>query len=327
MELQSFETQQTSEHVSSLSVMMKELQDGLHQNPMRIPSKYLYDKEGSRLFDEICKLEEYYPTRKEIEILKSMRSILPSLLGNNVLLIELGSGAGIKIRQLLDCAPSRVGYMPVDISREYMLDACERLREVYPSLPVFPVTTDYTHLQSFPDISHLGFSKRIVFFPGSTIGNMEREEAVHFLSYWEQVMAPGDLFLIGVDTKKDISTLERAYNDTRGVTAAFNRNVLYRLNREFGTDFEPELFQHHALFDRECARIEMRLVAQQKMTVHLEGEDFHFEKDDFIHTENSYKYSPDEFRVLARMAGFEPTMLWTDNEGFFSVHCLSKTQS
>jgi L-histidine Nalpha-methyltransferase len=304
---------------SAPEAMRREVVAGLSASPKTLPSKYFYDAEGSRLFDRITALDAYYPTRTEAGILDEHRDEIAALIGPGAALVEYGSGSSTKTRLLLDAlAPSLAAYVPVDISREHLYRTAEALRADYPALRVAPVAADYTRPFTIPDDPEER-RKRVVFFPGSTIGNFEPHEARRFLAQIAEVVGPGGGLLLGADRKKDPAVLERAYDDDEGVTAAFNLNLLLRLNRELGADFDPEAWTHHARYEPALGRVEMHLVSARDQTVRLDGRAFSFRTGETIHTENSYKYGPGEVEALAAEAGFRLVRSWMDPKGWFAV--------
>ena len=299
-----------------------EVSRGLAESPKRVPCKFLYDERGSRLFEEICSLDEYYPTRTELSILRDHADDMARHLGPKCLLVEYGSGSGIKTRVLLDALIEPAGYVPIDISRDALLDGCDRLSARYPELAILPVCADYTlEFRLPPGAAPPG--RQAVFFPGSTIGNFDRPEALAFLGRVASVVGEGGKLLIGVDRKKERALLERAYDDARGVTAAFNRNLLRRINRELDGDFDLSTFEHRAVYDERHGRVEMHLVSRRAQTVHVGDESFAFDAGETIWTESSYKYSLDEFRRLAEAAGFVVSRVWQDEASLFSVQLLT----
>lgn len=302
--------------------MLKEVLDGLSRAQKMLPSKYFYDERGSELFEQITSLDEYYPTRTEKKILENHINEIAERVGSESVIIELGSGSSQKTRLLLDHLPDLSAYVPVDISEKYLQKVANDLREEYPNLPIVPVCADYT--QPF-DIPHIDrpFEYYVVFYPGSTIGNFQPHQAQKFLQSLARFLIPGGGMLIGVDLKKDVEVLEKAYNDEAGVTADFNKNMLVRINRELGADFEVENFRHKALYNREQGRIEMHLVSEANQQVHLNGTTIDFQKGESIHTENSYKYSLEEFRELVSN-WFEVEKVWMDDNEFFSIQYLVK---
>lgn len=302
--------------------MLKEVLDGLSRVQKMLPSKYFYDERGSELFEQITSLDEYYPTRTEKKILENHINEIAERVGSESVIIELGSGSSQKTRLLLDHLPDLSAYVPVDISEKYLQKVANDLREEYPNLPIVPVCADYT--QPF-DIPHIDrpFEYYVVFYPGSTIGNFQPHQAQKFLQSIARFLIPGGGMLIGVDLKKDVEVLEKAYNDEAGVTADFNKNMLVRINRELGADFEVENFRHKALYNPEQGRIEMHLVSEANQQVHLNGTTIDFQKGESIHTENSYKYSLEEFRELVSN-WFEVEKVWMDDNEFFSIQYLVK---
>lgn len=294
---------------------------GLGSCPKSLPCKYFYDARGTELFDQICDLDEYYPTRTEVGILKRHAREMAWLVGPRARLVELGSGSSLKTRILLDQLPDLDAYVPVDIAPEYLARSSRELEAEYPHLHVVPVVADYTQPFALPKADR--GVRAVAFFPGSTIGNLEPQGAREFLRVVAGICQAGGGLLIGVDLKKDKARLDAAYNDAKGVTAAFNMNLLTRVNRELCGDFDLEKFRHHAFYDELAGRIEMQLVSQARQTVRVAGAQFSFEKDEPITTEYSYKYDPDEFADLAQSAGFHRIRMWTDEERLFSVHYFS----
>ena len=296
-----------------------EVLNGLSRASRQLSPKFFYDRKGSELFDAITELPEYYPTRTEIGILQEHGEAIADLLGQNCLLLELGSGSSKKIRVLLDALKPAV-YMPVDISREHLLGSAEALAADYPALEVHAVCADYTTDFDLPFCQdHL---PRVVFFPGSSIGNFEPSRALELLRRMAHHLEEGGRMLIGVDLKKDVELLHAAYNDSQQLTAAFNLNMLHRINRELDADFDVQAFNHHAFYNEPEGRVEMHLVSNKVQAVTVAGQLFEFAAGETIHTENSYKYSVEEFQVLAEGAGFVPEKVWTDDDKLFSVHCI-----
>jgi L-histidine N-alpha-methyltransferase len=300
--------------------LRNEVLEGLAQTPKRLPCKLFYDAHGSVLFDEICRLPEYYPTRTETRILEDCAEAIAVLAGPGAEIVELGSGSSRKIRILLQALDHPAAYLPIDISREHLRHAAAQLAAAFPRLPVIAVCADYTEDFVLPEGGADG--RRIAFFPGSTIGNFEPHEASRFLSRLARLVGPGGGLVIGVDLPKDRAILERAYDDAAGVTAEFNLNILRRLNRELGADFDLDAFKHVALWNEAESRIEMHLESRSAQTVRVAGRRFAFAAGERIHTENSYKYSFDTFCRIARRAGFTPRRTWTDSDELFSVHFL-----
>jgi dimethylhistidine N-methyltransferase len=292
---------------------------GLKSSPKHMPCKFFYDEAGSILFDRICELPEYYPTRTELALLEARAGDFAALIGPDAELVEFGAGAGRKVRLLLDALERPCGYLPIDISGDYLQGVADKLDADYPDLQVRPIVADYTKPFALPAKS--SGARRIGFFPGSTIGNFPRAEAIAFLRMAADKLAGGGL-LIGVDLVKDPAILHAAYNDTAGVTAAFNKNILVRANAELGADFDLDGFAHHAFYDPRAQRIEMHLVSLARQRVRLLGQDILFAEGETTHTEDSHKYTLDGFRALAAEAGFTPRAAWTDPDHLFSVHWL-----
>ncbi|HLH97528.1 MAG TPA: L-histidine N(alpha)-methyltransferase [Xanthobacteraceae bacterium] len=294
--------------------------EGLTARPKRLAPKYFYDEEGSRLFDEITRLPEYYPTRCELSILAAHATDIARLLPIETALIEFGSGSTRKARLLLDAAPAIAAYVPVDISANWLSAEAAQLSADYPRLKVLPIAADFT--QSFrlpPSLSSLA---RTGFFPGSTIGNFEAHQACAFLQHAARILGPEALLIVGVDLVKEPSILNAAYDDAAGVTAKFNLNILARINRELGADFDLTRFCHQAFYNRERSRIEMHLASLVRQRVHVCGRNIDFRAGETIHTENSYKYTVDSFGALARGCGWAPVAVWTDADNYFSVQAL-----
>lgn len=291
---------------------------GLRTRPRSLPCKYLYDGRGSRLFDRICELPEYYPTRTEIGILSTHQSAIARRCGGECLLVELGSGSGTKTRLLLDALDRPAGYVPIDISRSHLLQSAAAIAEEYPRLPILPVCADYAQPLRVPKPDR-PVRRTLVFFPGSTIGNFEPAAATRFLSRVAAWCHRGDQLLIGVDLEKDRRVLEAAYNDASGVTAAFNLNLLTRANEELGADFALDRFRHEAIYNAAEKRVEMHLVSTCAQDVRIGTERFSFQEGGRIVTEYSYKYPPEEFERLAHSAGWTTLDRWMDPRGWFGV--------
>ena len=297
-----------------------DLMRALASRPRSISPKYFYDEEGSRLFDRICDLPEYYPTRTELDILGRHARDIARQMGPRAEIVEFGAGSLHKVRLLLDAMERPARYLPLDISGEHLSRAAALLQHDYPGLEVRPVVADYTQRLLLPArLPQAG--QRVGFFPGSTIGNFMPEEALHFLSSAAQVLRGGAL-LIGADLIKDPAVLHAAYNDAQGVTAAFNLNLLARANRELGTRFVLDQFAHSAFYNAPHQRIEMHLVSRRRQKIALGGECYEFEEGESLHTENSHKFTIDSLRALASRAGFRPGPVWTDPDHLFSVHWL-----
>jgi dimethylhistidine N-methyltransferase len=294
---------------------------GLRRRHKRLPCKYFYDEAGSRLFDEICRLPEYYPTRTELGILQASADAMAARIGPRAALIEYGSGSSIKTRLLLRALERPAAYVPVDISREHLLTSAARLAADFPRIAIHPVCADFTQEFPLPEELPPG-ARRVVYFPGSTIGNFGPRPAQRLLRGMARLVGPGGAALIGTDLKKDPRILERAYDDAAGVTAAFNQNLLIRINRELDGTFDPDDFRHHALYHPRAGRIEMHLVSRRRHTVMIGGETIHFQDGESIHTENSYKFSIEDFQNRAARAGLQGRAAWTDPHRWFCVHYL-----
>ena len=301
----------------------EEVLRGLASQPKRVSSKFFYDRRGSELFEQICRQPEYYPTRTEIGILRACGPELARLAGPGSVLIELGSGASRKVRLLLErLRPS--AYVGVDISREFLLQATRRLAQDYPSMEVYALCAD---LGRPLELASAPFGRRLAFYPGSSIGNFEPEAAATFLRNLRTLLGPGGALVIGVDLKKDLASLHAAYNDAAGVTAAFNLNLLRRLQRELGAELDLGGFRHEAFYNEVQGRIEMHIESLRRQTIRIDGHPFPFAAGERLHTENSYKYTIPEFRALAQRAGFVPARVWTDAQSLFSVHYLRSSAS
>ena len=292
----------------------------LGTTPRSIAPKYFYDSEGSKLFDQICDLPEYYPTRTEIQILKDRVGEIATHIGPNAELVEFGAGSLTKVRLLLDAMQAPKRYIPIDISGEHLESAASALKADYPQLQVKPLVADYTQAFYLPCAAP-GTGQRVGFFPGSTIGNFTPPESVEFLRMAASVLRGGAL-LVGADLVKDPVVLHAAYSDTQGVTAAFNLNLLARANRELGADFDLGQFAHSAFYNAPLKRIEMHLMSRVRQVVHVCGWRFTFEEGETLHTENSHKFTVDGLRALAIQAGFTPGPVWTDAQQLFSLHWL-----
>ncbi len=293
-----------------------DLHAALSRVPRSISPKYFYDQAGSALFEQICELPEYYPTRTELALLSAHAPEMVACMGGPVQLIEYGAGALRKVRFLLDALPREsTHFVPVDISGPHLLEACAALRGDYPGLAVEPVVADFTQAHRLPEPQG---ARRVGFFPGSSIGNFNPAEADAFLRLAARELAGGGL-LIGIDLIKDPAVLHAAYNDAAGVTAAFNLNLLERARRELGAEFPADGFEHLAFYDPATARIEMHLRARRALALQLGGEIYRFAEGETLHTENSHKYSVAGFQALAARAGFAPAAVWQDSLGWFAL--------
>lgn len=280
----------------------RDLVQGLSRGQKAVPPKWFYDAEGSRLFEDITALPEYYPTRQETALLRDRAAALTADFGPDAVLVEFGSGASEKTRLLLDAAPDLGAYVPLDISESALLDAAARIRADYPRLRVQPVPGDFEHLAPLPD--DLPHGRRIGFFPGSTIGNLEPEEAVRFLASARRMLGEGALFILGVDLVKDPATLVAAYDDSQGVTAAFNLNLLARANAELDADFDLDAFAHRAVWNPDQSRMEMHLQAVRQTAARVGDSAFNFMAGETIHTESSRKFTQDSVAALAKESGW-----------------------
>jgi L-histidine Nalpha-methyltransferase len=294
---------------------------GLTAEAKCLSPKYFYDLQGSALFERITELPEYYPTRCEIGILQENAPAIASMFPPGCALIEFGSGSSRKARILLSAAATVEAYIPVDISGDFLLQDLAQLHRDLPHLVVHPLVEDFT--QKFAIPKHLARLPRVGFFPGSTIGNFEPDEAGRFLRHIGATLGEGSLLVVGIDLVKDEETLNRAYNDAEGVTARFNLNLLARMNRELGADFDLAAFKHDAFFNAKKSRIEMHLASTKRQRVRINGAAIDFQEGETIHTENSYKYTVKSFRALGRKNGWSPVKVFTD--GFFGVHVLRTT--
>ena len=296
--------------------------DGLGATPKTLPAKYFYDAAGSELFEAITALPEYYPTRTELTILDTRGPEIAASLPPGATLVEFGSGSTAKVRRLLRHLPDLAAYVPVDVSGEFLNDQAALLRADVPDLAILPVAADFTRPFRLPDALRDG--PRAGFFPGSTIGNFQPHEAMTLLDTFGAILGEGAVLIVGVDLVKDTAVLEAAYDDAAGVTAAFNLNMLTRINRELGADFALESFRHRAVFDPAASRVEMHLVSRDRQEVGVGDRRFGFAAGESIHTENSYKYTIEGFRDLAAQAGWAAGAVWTDEAGLFSVHALRR---
>jgi dimethylhistidine N-methyltransferase len=294
--------------------------DDLSQHPKRLSPKYFYDATGSELFEQITLLPEYYPTRTELGILRDRAGEIAAIIPDRAALVEFGAGATTKVRLLLDqCAFG--AYVPVDISGDFLKAQADALRKDFPALSVYPVAADFTAPFALPDA--VKAMPKVGFFPGSTLGNFEPHEACAFLRSAGEILGKDARMVIGVDLEKDERVLYDAYNDAAGVTARFNLNVMVRINRELGGNFDTNAFLHRAIYNRDRHRIEMHLISKKAQTVRVLGRSFSFRTGETIHTENSYKYSLERFKALAQGSGWSPRESWTDAAGMFSVHALA----
>ncbi len=299
----------------------EDVQRGLAATPKQLHPKYFYDAAGSKLFDRICATPEYYPTRTEIAIMERYAGEMAALAGPRVRLVEFGSGSSVKTRLLLAHLEQPVAYMPVDISRDHLMDVAKELAAAYPQVQVLPICADFTTPFTLPEPKRHP-ARTLVYFPGSTIGNFEPAEALGLLRRIANLAGDHGGVLIGADLQKDIGVLETAYNDADGITAAFNFNLLSRINEELGGDFDPQRFRHHAFYNEDLNRIEMHLESLAEQTVTVAGQSYDFAAGETIHTESSHKYTEPQFAQLAAAAGMRVRHVWKDDDGLFSVQYL-----
>ena len=293
---------------------------GLGDDPKWLSAKYFYDAAGSELFEEITRLPEYYPTRTELSILERNAPAMSASIPLAAALIEFGTGSTKKARILLAAAPQIAAYVPVDISAEFLAQEAASVRRDVPNIAVLPVAADFTRDFDLPP--QIRNRPRVGFFPGSTIGNFEPQDAAEFLRQAGRILGSGATMIVGVDRIKDEAVLNAAYDDAAGVTAQFNLNILRRMNRELGGNFDLAAFRHRAFYNAADHRIEMHRESLKAQTVTVAGRGFSFAKGETIHTENSYKYTVESFRALAQSAGWRPVATWTDANDYFAVHAL-----
>lgn len=302
--------------------MLADVLSGLKAENKWLSSLYFYDARGSQLFDEICELPEYYPTRTELAIMEANIGAMSELLGTHVMLVEFGSGSSLKTRILLEHMDDLAAYVPVEISRDHLMQSAQNLHEQFPDIEILPVCADFTQDFGLPEPERRP-SRNIVYFPGSTIGNFDPDDALDLLKRMAKIAGDGGGVLIGVDLEKDRGTLERAYNDAAGVTAQFNLNILERLNRELGADFTLDGFSHKAVWNEARHRIEMHLESRKDQVAHIRDHEIRFREGETIHTESSYKFTLPRFERLAAQAGLTVDRVWTDRDSLFSVQFLS----
>lgn len=302
------------------AVFLRDVLKGLSEAQKTLPCQYFYDAAGSDLFEQITTLPEYYPTRTEVAILNAHAGEIAAALGEHVLLVEYGAGASTKTRILLDALQSPAGYVPIDVSEEFLLRTAQILRTDYPDLPVHPVVGDFMIRFGLPNDSQ---GRPVGFFPGSTIGNLSDADILRFMSSARDLLGDGSQFVIGVDLRKDADILVPAYDDAAGVTASFNLNLLTRINRQLGADFDLSAFQHRAVWNDTASRIEMHLVSQRAQSVQIGGRTIPFAAGETIHTENSRKFSIDSLTPLFEQTGWNLNKQWLDERHYFAVLLLS----
>jgi len=299
-----------------------EVLQGLYKTQKTLPAKFFYDQHGSYLFDQICELDAYYLTRTETSILQQNIQDIAKLVGYNCILIEYGSGSSIKTKLLLDHLTALDAYVPVEISRDHLFRTTEILKHRYPNVVISPVWADFTKPFSLPLVGN-EFSRRLAYFPGSTIGNFHPQQAIDFMCKVANILGPGGGFLIGFDLQKDTEILNLAYNDPQGITAAFNLNMLTHINKKFHANFQEHQFEHLAYYNQQASRIEMHLISKKNQLVSINGSKIRFLQGESILTEVSYKYTLESFARMALQAGFKVQKSWVDSKNFFSVQYLT----
>ncbi|GEQ96418.1 dimethylhistidine N-methyltransferase [Iodidimonas gelatinilytica] len=296
---------------------------GLKNTPKAVSAKFFYDERGSRLFEDICKQPEYYPTRTELAILEKNRSDIARHIGPEALVIEFGAGALEKVRLLLEALDRPAGFTAIDISGDHLHEAAQELATDFPDIPITAICADYTSLDALPGNANNNAGRKVGFFPGSTIGNFSPQDAQRFLSTVKSLVGHAGLLVIGVDLKKDKTVLDAAYNDAAGITAQFNLNLIRRINTELGGHFDENSFRHKAFYNADMSRVEMHLESLKDQTTDLAGHSISFKAGETIHTEISCKYSIADFQDLAKKAGWSPVTVYTDEQKLFSLHVLS----
>jgi L-histidine Nalpha-methyltransferase len=299
----------------------KDVIEGLSRPQKTLPCKYFYDEEGSNLFEEICELDEYYVTRAEMALLQQIELELAELIGKDAIIIEPGAGAGIKIKKLLHALDQPQTYVPIDISADFLFESADKIKQEFPHINVLPLQGDFTQALEWHGARQQ--TNRLVFFPGSTIGNFTPENAVTFLKNQAKLAGEKGKLLIGFDLVKPIEKLVAAYDDKKGVTEQFNKNLLVRINKELDGDFELDNFKHEARFNQNKSRIEMHLVSKVNQSSQIEEHQFEFKAGETIHTENSYKYTHASFLKLVDAAGLTPVKHWTDSKQRVALHFLT----
>jgi dimethylhistidine N-methyltransferase len=309
------------DHEPNIGDFRQGLVDGLSKNPKDIPAKFLYDERGSELFEEICETDDYYPTRTEIGIMETCLDEVSELVGPRARIVEFGAGSGRKTRMFLGALDKPAAYLPIEISKSALRGCAERMRKAFPDLEVIPICADYTEPVELPEPS-ASTGRTVGYYPGSTLGNFEPDEAAAFLERIHQLCGEDGGLVIGIDLVKDRETLEAAYDDSEGVTEAFTMNILDRANREADANFDRDAFDFEAEWQPENRRVQLRLVSKRAQTVHVGDESFDFEAGELVVTEHSYKFELDQFAALARQTGFTPVETWTDDQEHFSLWYL-----
>ncbi len=304
------------------SLFLAEVIQGLQQSQKTLPCKYFYDEKGSQLFEQICELNEYYITRTELALLDEIKIELAELIGENATIIEPGAGAGIKIRTLLKALTSPESYVPMDISKDFLFYSAQIIQNQFPDINIMPIQGDFT--QPVKWLGAKNNNNRVVFFPGSTIGNFETKAATDFLKNMQKLIGQHGGLIVGVDLMKDPAILEAAYDDSLGITAKFNKNLLARINKELNADFDLQQFEHQARVNQQLQRVEMHLISRISQQVNINGQIFSFDQSESIHTENSHKYTIESFLQMASAAKLKSLKYWMDEEKLFSVHYLTQ---
>ena len=316
-----FESNNDKSQLSSENqIFLDEVLEGLNKPQKSLPCKYFYDEKGSQLFEDICELDEYYVTRTELALLEDIKKELAEMIGSRSTIIEPGAGAGIKIQTLLNALDSPELYVPMDISEDFLFYSAQIIQDKFPHIDILPIQGDFT--QPVKWLGKNDSENKVVFFPGSTIGNFDKKSATDFLINLGDMIGENGSIIIGVDLIKDTDILENAYNDDSGKTEAFNKNLLARINQQLDGNFDLSQFKHEAIFNHQEERIEMHLISQQEQSVEINSEKFDFSKHETIHTENSHKYSVDSFLALAADANLKSKKIWTDEQQLFSIHYL-----
>ncbi len=295
---------------------------GMSKPQKEVPSKFIYDKRGSEIFGHIIDLPEYYIPGAEQKILADHATEFATLLDSHCYLLGYGSAASVKVRLLLDALPDPAVYAPLDISREVLIDGGRAIAKDYPALRVCAICADYMQTVNLPVPVGIEIGRRVGFFPGSTIGNVSIEDILHFLKNAAALLGAGGALIVGVDLKKDVNVIRTAYNDSQGVSASFQQNLLFRANRELGCDFDIEGFRHRAEYDAVKGRVEIGLVSLREQTVTLQDHEFLFKTGEFVRTQFAYKFTIEEFHALALRAGYMVEETWTDVDDLFSCHLL-----
>jgi dimethylhistidine N-methyltransferase len=306
-----------------ISNMKADIIAGLSKKNKQLSPKYFYDKKGSELFDEICTLDEYYPTRTETSLLNQHIHEIINLMGDRPVFVEFGSGASEKIKIILSHVSENTHYAAIDISKKFLIESTQQLAKEFPYIDIMAICADFTKEITLPEIED--YQTSVAFFPGSTIGNFERNEALSFMQNVRKSLRKSDGFLIGIDLHKDKKILEPAYDDSRGITAQFNLNILNRINNELNANFNPDAFKHLSFYNERMYRIEMHLESLVDQSVRIENHRFDFAKGERIHTESSNKYTIDQMKILFNNSGFELVEQWIDKDSLFSVNYLQAT--